>query len=118
MFNISEKEGENERTKINVRIDLKRKRFHPKSGKQILKNLEEDMNMAARKKNTSEEKEAIRVVKSQHANYKWIKHMFARQDELIARMKEVEKTVKFIKKELQKLQELRKGESDDKEEKE
>lgn len=61
------------------------------------------MNMATRKKSKSE-KEAIQAIKNQHANYKWLKEMFARQDELTARLEKLEETVKYISSELQKLQ--------------
>ncbi len=62
------------------------------------------MNMAADKRK-KEEKEATQEIKHQHANYKWLKYMFARQDELEARLSELEKTVKFIKEEIQKIKE-------------
>jgi spore germination cell wall hydrolase CwlJ-like protein len=95
----------NSAKKISVKIVRRRRRFRPKSGKQILKNLKEGMHIVARKKNTNDEKEAICAVKSQHANYKWIKHMFAHQDKLEERIKNLEKTVTFLKDEIEKLRE-------------
>lgn len=59
--------------------------------------------MVTRKKSKSE-KEAVQAIKNQHANYKWLKEMFARQDELAVRLEKLEETVKYISSELQKLQ--------------
>jgi hypothetical protein len=68
------------------------------------------MRMAVNKKTKKEENQAIQKIKNQHANYKWIKYMFARMDELIVKLEKLEETVTFISGELQKLQELQKGE--------
>lgn len=65
--------------------------------------------MVTRKK-TKSEKEATQAIKNQHANYKWLKEMFARQDELGVRLEKLEETVRFISEELQKLRELQKDE--------
>jgi hypothetical protein len=51
--------------------------------------------MATRKKSKSE-KEAIQAIKNQHANYKWLKEMFARQDELAARLEKLEERIEKL----------------------
>lgn len=63
--------------------------------------------MATRKKSKNE-KEAIQAIKNQHANYKWLKEMFARQDELAVRLEKLEETVKYISNEIEKIKENRK----------
>jgi predicted RNase H-like nuclease (RuvC/YqgF family) len=63
------------------------------------------MRMAANKRTKQEEKEAIQKIKNQHANYKWIKYMFARQDELAARLEMAEKTVRYLSQEIKKIRE-------------
>lgn len=72
------------------RIDLRKRKFRPNGGITSLKKSRSCMPMAGRnqKKNGTPPRNEC---PHNYAQYKWIKHMFARQDELDARVTTIEK---------------------------